>query len=456
MEPLATLATSNTFNISNFGKARAMFSFMRRSDWILSFGFVYFLGFLAGVAGLRLSAKVQEANNVNSRYTVEAVELKGIDENRLSSSLRDEIRRKIGKKFHPDVFAELALRIKQELHARTVSPKLERGTNIENVKVLLDVEPRRSIVEPNRSRIAYQSKQGLTGAGFIASESDNNLFRFGYLNNGEDTVERVGGILASYQRKMLDGRLRAAFQFETFNAKWDRSLTLATPDSPNLYNGRQTYSPALIYTPNDGVSLSTGFSFTNYNFSQASQVANLGRGSASHVLTSTLRLRRAWGEPTSFNQRLTGEYNTQFSTTLTGSDFDYRRQLAAAHYTAAYQKHQIETNFTTGRIDGFAPLNERFVAGNSRLLRGWNKLDLTPLGASRIVAGSIEYAFKATTKWMPAIFFDSGEVWSSTMARVVKNSAGAGIRSRDGFYLYVAFPIKEGRAEPQVMTGVNF
>ncbi len=433
-----------------------MYSFMRRSDWIVSFGFVYALGFLVGVAGLRLaSAKAQEANNVNSRYTVEAVELQGIDESRLSSSLRDEIRRKIGKKFHPDVFAELAMRIKQELHARAVSPKLQRGTNMENVKVLLDVEPRRSLIDPSRSRIAFQSKQGLTGAGFIAVEGEQNLLRVGYANNGEDYVERSGGILATYQRKMLADRLRASFQFETFNSKWDRAISRNSTDGANFYSGRQTYSPTLIYSPNDNITLTGGFSVTNYTFSQASQVPDLGRGS-SHVMTSTLRLRRAWGEPASFSQRVTGEYNAQFGTKLTGGDFDYRRQLAAARYVVGQGKNQIEMNLTSGRIDGVAPLNERFVAGNSRLLRGWNKLDLTPLGATRIVAGSIEYAFKASQKWMPAVFFDSGEVWGNAMARVVRNSAGAGIRSRDGFYLYVAFPFKEGRVDPQVMTGVNF
>ena len=145
--------------------------FMRSKDWIASVLLAYSLGLLAGVAGIRIAhAKVQDATNVNTRYTVESIELTGIDEGRLSRSLRSELKRRVGEKFHPDVFAELAVRIKQELRARAVSPKLQRGTNAENVKVLLDVEPGKSILDPSRSRIAFHGKQGWSGAAFITAQ----------------------------------------------------------------------------------------------------------------------------------------------------------------------------------------------------------------------------------------------------------------------------------------------
>jgi hypothetical protein len=33
---------------------------------------------------------------------------------------------------------------------------------------------------------------------------------------------------------------------------------------------------------------------------------------------------------------------------------------------------------------------------------------------------------------------------------------GAGLRTRDGFYFYVAFPLRDGRVEPLFMTGATF
>ena len=97
--------------------------FMRSRDWMASVALAYSLGLLVGVAGIRIAhAKAQEVNNVNARYTVESIELSGIDEARLSRSLRTELKRRVGEKFHPDIFAELAVRIKQELRARAVSP----------------------------------------------------------------------------------------------------------------------------------------------------------------------------------------------------------------------------------------------------------------------------------------------------------------------------------------------
>ena len=63
---------------------------------------------------------------------------------------------------------------------------------------------------------------------------------------------------------------------------------------------------------------------------------------------------------------------------------------------------------------------------------------------------------RAGQKWMPTAFADTGAVWSNSLAKVVRNSVGGGVRTRDGYYLYVAIPLKEGRIEPQVMTGVNF
>ena len=52
--------------------------------------------------------------NVNSRYTVESVEVSGEKEGRLTQGLRDDLRQQVGQKFNPEIFQDLAKRIRRE------------------------------------------------------------------------------------------------------------------------------------------------------------------------------------------------------------------------------------------------------------------------------------------------------------------------------------------------------
>ena len=44
-------------------------------------------------------------------------------------------------------------------------------------------------------------------------------------------------------------------------------------------------------------------------------------------------------------------------------------------------------------INGRAPLDDRFVLGNTYYLRGWNKYEIDPLGGNRVVSNSVEYRY---------------------------------------------------------------
>jgi outer membrane protein assembly factor BamA len=120
-------------------------------------------------------------------------------------------------------------------------------------------------------------------------------------------------------------------------------------------------------------------------------------------------------------------------------------------------------DFTAGGLNGRAPLFERFVAGNSRYLRGWNRWDLAPLGGNRLVHGTLEYQYRVLR-----LFYDTGSVWDRGDEAKVRHSLGLGLQLdnawreararhyRGGFTLAVAFPVKEGRAEPVFLVGMNF
>src|ERR1700730_3280912 len=71
------------------------------------------------------------AFNINSRYTVESVELSREIDTRISRSLRQDLQRLIGEKFNSAALNNMARRIRDELHVRMVTHRLLRGNNPE-------------------------------------------------------------------------------------------------------------------------------------------------------------------------------------------------------------------------------------------------------------------------------------------------------------------------------------
>ncbi len=106
---------------------------------------------------------------------------------------------------------------------------------------------------------------------------------------------------------------------------------------------------------------------------------------------------------------------------------------------------------------GTAPLFERFVLGNSTLLRGWNKYELDPLGGNRLAYGSVTYGYH-----IMRVFYDAGSVWNHGTSPEAKQSVGVGIASglglfqKGAFLVAVAFPLRQGRVEPVLIAGMNF
>src|ERR1017187_3659753 len=89
--------------------------------------------------GLLLAGSPDQDMNVNTRYTVESVELAGDQPAGVSTSLHKEMMRLIGEKLNPAALDDLATRIRHELHVRAVTHRLLRGQAPEHVRVVFDV-----------------------------------------------------------------------------------------------------------------------------------------------------------------------------------------------------------------------------------------------------------------------------------------------------------------------------
>src|SRR5215469_5856854 len=116
--------------------------------------------------------------NVNSRYTVETVLLRGdgwtanlladtgTDSNtrRISVGLRKQITSLIGDKLNPAVLDLLAGRLRKELQARTVTHRVMRGSKPDFVSVLFEIKLRPSRFDVSVPNFAYTSSEGASGA----------------------------------------------------------------------------------------------------------------------------------------------------------------------------------------------------------------------------------------------------------------------------------------------------
>ena len=148
---------------------------------------------------------------------------------------------------------------------------------------------------------------------------------------------------------------------------------------------------------------------------------------AANALISTLRYHQRLGD-SEYQQDVDAGYTLRAATRLLGTDFVYTSQLVGLHYRLAHGKHQLMEQAAVGVIGGRAPLSDRFVAGNSYYLRGWNKYDIDPIGGNRLVHNSVEYRYGPFQA-----FYDTGAVWDERAACDAPALGGSGLQGIDFF-----------------------
>jgi hypothetical protein len=397
----------------------------------------------------RADEKALQDMNVNSRYTVESVEVSGQKNWHISDALRTEVNKIVGSKLDYQALDRLADRIKKELHVPAVSVNVGKGTVADHVVVDFEVpKSHEQPVELNVAKFLYDSKSGWNGEGAGSTTIKGNQFTFGMISDNDSLVERYAGIKAKYERKHLGtDRLRFRFEFDSYHDQWNNS-TLVASDGAGLYRTREAFIPEATFVIAAPLELDFGASFSRFRPEQPG--ANT---ESSNAVVSTLRYHQRWGsehDKSGDTQELNASYSVRAGIRAFETDTDFTRQMGQARYRYKRDHNTVEVGFIAGAINGDAPLWEKFVAGNATILRGWNKFDLDPLGGSHIVHGSIDYGFH----WLQ-VFYDTGAIWDTAQERSPKQSVGAGFK-KDGFQLAVALPIRSTRIEPIVYAGLNF
>src|SRR5216683_1999293 len=156
--------------------------------------------------------------NVNSRYVVESIEIAGQDQFTLSAGIHEQIQNLVGENLDPASLDELSERIRKEVHAKTVTYRIGRGDQPDQVKVNFEVTRRSIAFEVNVPKFLYHSTQGWTGVVEGVTGYGSSAVTFRLLSDNDEMVERNTGILARYENKRLGSdRLRLAFQFESYH-----------------------------------------------------------------------------------------------------------------------------------------------------------------------------------------------------------------------------------------------
>ena len=383
--------------------------------------------------------------NVNSRYIVEGIEISGRDEFTLSASTHEQIQGLIGANLDQNALDELAGRIKKELHAKEVKYRVARGDQPDQVKVSYEVTRRSIALDVNVPKFLYHSKQGWTGVVEGTTGYNTSSVTFRLLSDDDELVERNTGILARYENKRLGSdRVHLGFQFESYHQRWNQA-THAAEDPEALYRNRQNFEPTVTVLISKPLTLTAGMSFER--FQNQFPAARIGSANA---VVNTLRYHRLLEDSDTSKQVLDAGYSLRAATTLLSSDYAYARHRWNFAYTLSRKSKTVLVSFIGGVISGRAPLFERYVLGNSSTLRGWNRYDIDPTGGTRMAHGSVTYRYRYFE-----IFYDAGAVWDHGQEATPRHSAGVGLR-KDGFSLAVAFPLKDGRADPVFMAGMNF
>jgi outer membrane translocation and assembly module TamA len=269
-------------------------------------------------------------------------------------------------------------------------------------------------------------------------------FTLGLVSDGDVLVERYTGVEGRYQDARLGtDRLHFDLEVDSYHEKWN-DATLALAPANEIYRSRQNIQPMLTFITSRQLSFSVGTSFE-----QMEEIEPAARTLAANSLLAGARYQHGF-EGSDFLQDVEGDYSLRAGMRSLDSDFGYSRHRWRGRYSLTRGKHTISDELTGGVLLGNAPLFERFVLGNSWSLRGWNKVDIDPIGGNRMVDNSVEYRYGAMQ-----VFYDTGAVWNAGSAVIPRNSLGAGLR-QGCFSLAVAFPAREGRMDPVFMLGMNY
>lgn len=380
--------------------------------------------------------------NINSKYIVDNVDVKGVPDRDISPDLRQDLQTLAGKPLDSDAADQLDQRLKSEFPSYDISRRTSRAKeqgHVNLVYVLSKPEWARWLrFEPIDGNALYHSDQGW-GAVLPLHFNSKDVLVMPIIawDTADDLIEEYSGFGVRVEsRRLGTDRLGFFFEWSTNDPDWRDPTLLAlaqSPQIPGAYDNRMSVTPLLKFAFLPQLSVAAGVGITELEpfadeLPLPSQMANVAIGS--------LRYRQQWDRSSKNPAHEAGAtFTLRAGMTALESDFSYDRYLFEGDYVYQWGKQRVIVSGMGGRITGRAPLFERFTLGDSRTLRGWDKYHIAPVGGNRMFHTSVEYHLRDVM-----LFVDAGSVWDTGTERRVRFSTGAGF-TPGPFFMTLGFPL---------------
>jgi hypothetical protein len=392
--------------------------------------------------------------NINARYLIDRVEIRGVPDTDLSADVRAALQSLVGEPLGSDSVTQMETKLRSELTNYDIRRRVVRGGRTGEVRLIFDLEKSEAArwlqFEPLRSNALYHSEQGW-GAylDFPLGGRDLRVTPIFAIDHADDLIEEYSGFGLRFEsRRLGTDRLGASFEWSTFDPEW-RDATLAAvagrPEPLTLYDQRSTITPLVSFAVTRSLRVSGGVGITELE--PRSDATGSGSQSANAVILS---IGYTQNERESSGHAVGAGFNIRAATDALESDFEYTRYLGQAVYRFRRDRHTVLASGMAGGIDGGAPLFERFSLGDSRTLRGWDKYDIAPAGGDRVFHASLEYRYSVL-----AFFLDTGSVWDTGTDARVRVSSGIGLHA-DPFFMTLGFPLNTDDVRAVFTTGIRF
>ena len=419
--------------------------------------------FLIAVASFSapLPAYAQDRDpNINTKYIVEQVQIRGVPQRRITAELRKELDALTGKPLDTQSSEQVVAQLRAAFPGYHVDRRLVRAEKKGTLKVIYLLHrpewARYLRFEPLNGNALYHSDQGWGAVlPFMLTADDFGVMPVVTWSNADDLLEENSGFgIRVESRRLGTERLGMFVDWSTQDVDWREPTLAALSANPQLarpYRHRVSFTPLLKFAFTPQVSVAGGVGITELDplpgegedaSGLPSQMANVAIGSVRYKQqwSSSPRLTHYAGAALTVRKGLSG----------LESDYVYDRYVGEADYLFHSGRHRVFVSGMGGRITGDAPLFERFTLGDSRTLRGWDKYDISPAGGDRVFHASVEYRFRGAM-----LFVDTGSVWSAGDDKRIRFSTGGGF-ARGPFFFTIGFPLNTDDVRAVVTMGFRF
>ncbi|HSC28186.1 MAG TPA: BamA/TamA family outer membrane protein, partial [Vicinamibacterales bacterium] len=392
--------------------------------------------------------------NINARYTVEHVEIRGIPEGDLATQLRAELQGLVGKRLDSDEARQFEERLRAALPDYDVRRRIVRGSRSGQICLLFVLSRAESArwlpFLPLKSKFVYHSDQGWGGVLDIPISTSNiRVTPIIALDNGDDLIEEYSGFgIRVETRKLGTERLGASLEWSTFDPSWQGETLTALDMNPRVsgaYDNRSTVTPLMTFALSPWLRVAGGVSIC-----ELEPLSDFPESQMANVVVASIGYGQRWRQASGPSHRVDAAFTLRASSEALESDLDYTRSFGQGLYRYRRGHHSVLVSGMGGGISGDAPLFERFSLGDSQTLRGWNKYDIAPAGGDLMFHASVEYRYRGL-----AFFLDNGSVWDRETDSRWRVSTGVGLHS-DPVFFTVGFPLNAEGVSAVFTMGIRF